>query len=109
MVSDAAGGAGMIVETIHDCTDWGGPYLRTVLLPRKGDRGEQHAHQLTHATLCCNGAAEFWEDGLHIGNVSAGGVVQVKAGKPHFFVALLDETRLSCIFDAAAATEQRKL
>lgn len=97
-----------LVETIHDCTEWGGPYIRSALLLQAGQRGEQHAHSYDHATYCGSGRAEYWEDGVMVGVVEAGGAVRVRAGKPHAFVALADNTRLACIHDAKSAEEQRK-
>ncbi len=98
-----------IVETIHDLTDWCGIYMRSVLLPAKGDKVEQHAHTCAHPTYCGSGSAEYWEDGVLIGQVQAGGAVKVPAGKPHHFVALEDGTRLVCVHDVTSAAEQRTL
>lgn len=91
-----------IVETIHPdlC---GRFYLRSILLPKKGMRVSQHVHDDDHPTHCGNGAAEYWEDGKHIGDVRAGGAVEVKAGRVHSFVALEDMTRLTCIHDIKVA------
>ena len=96
------------VQTIHDCTDWCGIYVRSILLEKAGDRGEQHTHAFDHLTYCGSGSAEFYEEGALIGTVAAGGGVRVRAGLKHWFVALEDNTRLACIHDAASAIEQRK-
>lgn len=98
----------MIVETIHDCTDWSGVYIRSIVLEKKGDVEEQHVHQFDHLTYCGSGSAQYFEDGVHIGDVQAGGAVRVPRDKPHSFTALEDNTRLACIHDAVSAIEQRK-
>ena len=99
----------MIVETIHDCTDWCGIYIRSIVLAKSGNEESQHVHQFDHLTYCGSGAAEYWEDGKHIGNVRAGGAVRVSAGRQHRFVALEDNTRLACLHNMQSAVEQRKL
>lgn len=95
----------MIVEIIHD--DLCGFYLRTALFERAGERSEQHEHTCEHPTLCGSGAAQYWENGVHVGDVRAGGAVKVSAGQKHEFVALEDNTRLTCIFNLAQAEEER--
>ena len=96
----------MIVETIHD--DVCGIYLRSVLLPKSGDRIEQHTHDHDHANYCGSGSAQVFIDGEYRGDVKAGGAVEIKAGKKHSFIALEDGTRLVCVHDIASAEEQRK-
>lgn len=96
-----------IVETIHDCTEWSGVYVRAILLPRAGDKGEQHEHAHDHLTYCGSGSATYWEDGKEVGVVQAGGGVRVRAGLKHAFVALEDNTRLACIHGVESAAEQR--
>lgn len=98
-----------IVEVIHDCTDWCGIYVRSIVLTKTGDKAGQHVHQFDHLTYCGSGAAQYWEGGIHIGDVKAGGAVRVSAGKNHEFVALEDNTRLACLHNMESAMEQRKL
>ena len=98
-----------IVEVIHDCTEWCGIYIRSIILEKAGDCESQHVHQFDHLTYCGSGSAQYWEDGRHVGDVKAGGAVRVRAGKEHSFTALEDNTRLACIHDAASAAEQRML
>ena len=96
-----------IVETIHDNVC--GLYFRSVLLAKKGDRIAQHGHDHDHANYCGNGAAGVYVDGKMLGIVLAGGAVEIRAGKSHEFVALEDNTRLTCVHDVASAEGQRKL
>jgi quercetin dioxygenase-like cupin family protein len=91
-----------IVETIH-ADLCGRFYVRSIFLPKKGMQVSQHTHDDDHPTLCGSGSAQFWEDGVHVGDVQAGGAVEVKAGKLHWFVALEDATRLSCLHDIDVA------
>lgn len=92
-----------LVETIHDLTDWSGIYIRSIVLPVKGARCEQHTHDCDHPTYCGSGSAEFWEDGALVGTVHAGGAVRVRAGRSHYFVAIESGTRLACLFDTQSA------
>jgi hypothetical protein len=93
-----------IVETIH-ASLCGRFYVRSIFLPKSGNKVAQHVHDDDHPTLCGNGAAEYWEDGKFVGIVRAAGAVEVKGGKSHSFVALEDNTRLSCIHDVSIAQE----
>lgn len=95
-----------VVEAIH--ADVCGLYFRSVLLPKMGMRIYQHEHEYDHPTYCGNGSAEYWEEGKLIGNVKAGDVVEVKAAKKHFFVALEDNTRLTCVHSVESETSLRK-
>lgn len=79
-----------------------GLYFRSILL-NKGDSGEQHIHDHDHATYCGNGAASLFVDGDWKEDVRAGHAVEVKAGKKHRFLALEDNTRLTCVHDVASA------
>lgn len=90
----------MIVETVKEQF---GIYFRSVFLPFKGMIGEQHAHDVSHPTLCGSGKARLYVDGRFQEDVEAGGIVGIEAGKKHFFEALEDNTRLTCVFDAEKA------
>ncbi len=97
-----------LVEVIHDCTEWCGIYIRSILLAKTGQRVEQHAHEFDHLTYCGSGAAEFYENGTKVGVVKAGDAARVQAGRQHYFIALEDNTRLACIHDAASALKARE-
>lgn len=96
-----------IVEVIHDCTEWCGIYIRSVVLAKTGDKGEQHAHDFDHLTYCGAGAAEFYQNGELVGIVKAGDAARVMANQQHYFVALEDNTRLACIHDVSSAEAAR--
>lgn len=98
-----------LVEVIHDCTDWCGIYVRSVVLAKVGMRAAQHVHQFDHLTYCGSGAVEFYEEGVKVGDVHAGQAARVHAYKKHYFIALEDNTRLACIHDVVSAVEQRKM
>jgi quercetin dioxygenase-like cupin family protein len=85
-----------------------GIYFRSILLPKAGMRVEQHQHEVSHPTYCGSGRAALFIDGKHVADVAAGHAIGVRANAPHLFVALEDNTRLSCIFDAARAQEIKK-
>lgn len=89
-----------VVETIDEVC---GLYFRAILLPKKGMRVDQHMHDHAHANYCGQGAAEFWQDGEHVRDVFAGDVIEIPAGKHHEFVAMMDNTRLTCVHDCASA------
>lgn len=80
-----------------------GIYFRSIVLEKTGDVGEQHQHDHDHATYCGNGAAEYWVNGAWQCNVKAGHAIEVKAGQNHKFIALEDNTRLTCVHDVKSA------
>lgn len=80
-----------------------GTYFRSVLLPKAGMRIGQHVHDHDHATYCGSGRAQLIVDGITQGEVCAGHAAAVLAGKRHEFIALEDNTRLTCVHDAASA------
>ena len=90
----------LAVESIHEVC---GMYFRSVLLPQRGTRIPQHTHDHAHANYCGAGAAQFWRDGVHVQDVKAGDVIEIQAGHLHEFVALEDNTRLTCVHDIASA------
>jgi quercetin dioxygenase-like cupin family protein len=80
----------MIEESLGFCT-------RTITL-QKGIQVPQHAHSNDHATLVCNGKVRATVGDMVIGDFEWGQLIPVKAGVEHLFLALADDTRLSCIF-----------
>jgi quercetin dioxygenase-like cupin family protein len=80
-----------------------GIYFRSVLLPKKGMAIPQHVHDEAHATLCCSGSARMHVDYKRSEDIAAGHAVEVEAGKRHWFEALEDNTRLTCIWTVEAA------
>lgn len=85
-----------------------GIMFRSVFLPFKGMCGEQHQHDVTHPLYCGSGKARLYTDGRFDCDIEAGQAVPVKAGKKHFVEALEDNTRLTCVFDAAGADELKE-
>lgn len=85
-----------------------GIYFRSVFLPFKGMSVPQHRHDVSHPTYCGSGKARLYENGRFVCDVEAGRAVKVRAGVDHLFEALEDNTRLTCIFDAARALELEK-
>ena len=88
------------VETVEEVC---GLYFRSVLLLKAGVKIPQHIHTHSHANYCGAGSAEYWEDGTLLRTVKAGDAIEVKAGKYHEFIALEDNTRLTCVHDVASA------
>jgi quercetin dioxygenase-like cupin family protein len=80
-----------------------GIYFRSILLPEKGMRVEQHVHDHDHATYCGSGRARVFVDGEDQGDVTAGRAIAVMAGKKHAFESMEDNTRLTCVHDVASA------
>lgn len=95
-------------ELVEFVEEVDGIYFRSILLPKAGMRGEQHSHGVSHPTYCGSGRAALFVDGKHVCDVAAGHAVPVKAGSQHLFVALEDNTRLTCIFDAARAEKLKE-
>lgn len=80
-----------------------GIYFRSIILAKKGMRVNQHIHDHDHANYCGSGSAEFYENGVFIRNVYAGQAIAIPAHRYHEFVALEDNTRLTCVHDVASA------
>lgn len=87
------------VEFVDEVEDL---YFRSVLL-QKNDFVTQHVHPYSHATYCGSGAARLWVDGIWERDVVAGQAVGIKAGKKHAFLALEDDTRITCVHDTTSA------
>lgn len=83
-------------------------YFRGSPVLMKGDQVPQHRHDVEHPSLCGSGSAEFFVGGESRGVISAGESVMIEAGKDHHFVALEDNTRLFCIFDADDALKLKE-
>lgn len=94
-----------IVEFVEEVC---GIYFRSILIPRKGARVPQHAHDHDHATYCGQGSAAMYVDGIYTRVVKAGEAAKVEAGKQHAFQALEDNTRLTCVHDVASALSIKK-
>lgn len=91
----------MIVEFVDEVC---GLYFRSVLLAKAGDRVGQHTHDHDHATYCGSGSATLYVDGVLTNQcIAAGSAVAVLAGRRHEFIAREDNTRLTCVHDAASA------
>lgn len=88
-----------VVEYVGDVC---GLYFRSILLPNVGDRAWQHVHDHDHATYIGNGSARLIIDGEPRGVYLAGQAVAVLAGHHHEFVALEENTRLTCVHDVAS-------
>ena len=86
----------------------GGVYFRSVLIKKAGARIPQHIHDYDHATYCGRGSAAMLVDGIHTRDVKEGEAVLVVAGKEHAFQALEDNTRLTCMHDAASALSMKQ-
>lgn len=93
------------METLEFIEEKGGIYFRSIFLEKAGMRVPQHRHDVDHATYCGAGSALFYVDGELADTVKAGHAVEILKGRAHLFVALEDGTRLTCVFDAAAALE----
>lgn len=89
-----------IVEFVDEVA---GIYFRSVFLAFKGTTIPQHSHDEAHATYCGSGKARLYVDGRFQEDIEAGHAVAIAAGKQHLFEALEDHTRLTCVWDAAAA------
>lgn len=89
-------------DTIEFIEEVAGIYFRSIIMDR-GESSVQHTHTHDHATYCGSGSASIYVDGELEGEVRAGHAVAVIAGKKHRFIALEDETRLTCVHDAASA------
>jgi quercetin dioxygenase-like cupin family protein len=90
-------------ETVEKITEVCGLYFRSVVLERAGDVATQHTHDHDHATYCGAGRFAYYANGAHQGEFVAGDAVPVRAGEKHYFVALDDGTRLTCVHDIASA------
>lgn len=89
-----------LVEFIEEV---GGIYFRSIRLAKAGMFVPQHEHDHDHATFCGNGAARAWADNEWIGDVEQGRAIEIKAGRHHTFMALEDNTLLTCIHDLSSA------
>lgn len=94
--------AAHVVEFV-DVVD--GIMFRSVFLPFKGMTVPQHRHDVSHPTYCGAGKARLYVNGRMAADVEAGRAISIEAGKDHLFEALEDNTRLTCVFDAARAEE----
>lgn len=94
-----------MIDLVEFVEEVEGIHFRSIFLPFKGMRCEQHKHDVSHPTYCGSGKARLYVEGRFAGDVEAGHAVAVKAGKHHFFEAIEDNTRLTCVFDAARAEE----
>jgi quercetin dioxygenase-like cupin family protein len=89
-----------IVEYIEEVN---GLYFRSIVLPKKGMRVPQHAHDHSHATYVGQGKAALYVGEVLVGIYEAGRAVPVAAQRVHEFEALEDNTRLACVHDVASA------
>lgn len=87
------------VEFVDEVGDF---YFRSIIL-KQGEYVEQHIHPYGHATYCGNGAARLWVDGVWQRDIEAGHAVMIEANKKHAFMALLPDTRLTCVHDTRSA------
>ena len=86
----------MIVEFIDEV----GPfYFRSICLPEAGMRIPQHVHDYDHATLCGNGKARVYKDGVILKIIEAGEAVLIEAFHRHEIESLEKNTRLICVHD----------
>ena len=92
-----------MIEIVESVEEVAGIYFRSVLLQKAGMRIAQHTHDHDHATYCGAGRARLVVDGQERGEVQAGHAVEVKAGHRHEFIALEDNTRLTCVHDVRSA------
>lgn len=90
-------------EVVEFVEEIDGFHFRSILLPANGMVCGQHKHDISHPTLCGSGKAKLYVEGFEVGDVEAGHAIHVEAGKEHFFVALEDNTRLTCVFNAEQA------
>ena len=80
-----------------------GVYFRSIVLACKGDRVGQHVHSHDHATYCGRGSAALFVEGKQTAVVVEGCAIPVLANVSHEFVALEDNTRLTCVHNADSA------
>ena len=89
-----------VIEFIDEV---GGLYFRSILLRNRGDTAAQHTHEYDHVTYVGNGCVVAYADEECIGEVWAGHAIEIKAGIPHKFVAILPDTRLTCVHNVESA------
>lgn len=94
-----------IVEFVQEVA---GIYFRSVLLKKKGMRIPQHVHSESHATYIGAGKVRLYVDYDLACDVEAGNAVEIQAGKRHWFEALEDNTRITCVWSLEAAERQMK-
>lgn len=82
--------------------------IRSTILEKVGDCVGQHAHQYSHATLVGSGEVRLWVDGVWLGDYKRGQVIAIKAGHPHIFQALAEDTLMSCLTISEIAEMVRK-
>lgn len=92
-----------MIELVEYIEEVNGLYFRSIVLPKRGMRVPQHAHDHSHATYVGQGAAALYAGGVLVGVYAAGRAVPVTAGQVHEFEALEDNTRLACVHDVASA------
>lgn len=88
-----------IVEFVDEVA---GIYFRSILI-NAGVVVPQHVHDYDHATYCGRGRAAMYVNGEFVMEVVEGRAVSIEAGKHHEFLALEDNTRLTCVHDARSA------
>lgn len=85
-----------------------GIYFRSIVLGKCGDRISQHVHDHDHATYIGSGAVRVWVNGDEPKDCTAGTAIPILAGHQHIFEALADDTRLTCVHDAASAASVKE-
>jgi len=85
------------VETVEFCGKF---YFRGSPVLMKGEGVPRHRHDVSHPTLCGSGSAEYFVDGELKGTIKAGEAKLIDSGVDHWFIALEDNTRLFCVFNA---------
>ena len=103
---------GSDVPTI-DFTTVGRIWIKVMRLPSAGMVIEQHMDPIDHATLVAAGSVRAWTGNKRPMDYHAPAIIEIPAGTPHAFWALVPDTVLCCIGDAekmlAAAGEKDEL
>lgn len=90
-------------EIVEFVEEKAGIYFRSILIPQEGTWVPQHTHSESHATFCGQGAAAVYVGGEYVARLEAGHAFEVEGGKDHAFRALMNNTRLTCVWDAERA------
>lgn len=95
-------------EIIEFVDEVEGIHFRSILIRKAGTLVPQHEHDVSHPTLCGQGSASIYLGTAYWRDIKAGEAVPIKAGVVHSFMALEDDTRLTCVFDAERALKLKQ-
>ena len=78
-----------------------GVFVKQMALAQAGSIVPQHVHAHDHLTMLVAGAVHVYEHGSFAGTHQAPTGILIKAGVPHIFVSMVDNTLLYCIHNTA--------